>query len=94
MGQELAPTGKDQPQTLGKSDPKNPGSNPGGGTGKGMPALPLDDTITKQVWGHLPERLRQQMSQYYKEQFMPKYSDMLRQYYASLAEREKAQRKP
>lgn len=88
------PTGKEQPQTPGKNDPKNPGTNPGGGAGKGMPALPLDDTITKQVWGHLPERLRQQMSQYYKEQFMPKYSDMLRQYYASLAEREKAQKKP
>jgi hypothetical protein len=91
-GQE--PAGKDQPQTLGKNDPKNAGNNPGMGAGKGAPALPLDDTITKQVWGHLPERLRQQMSQYYKEQFMPKYSDMLRQYYASLAEREKAQKKP
>jgi hypothetical protein len=93
-GKEPAPTGKDQPQPLGKNDPKNAGSTPGGGAGKSMPALPLDDAITKQVWGHLPERLRQQMSQYYKEQFMPKYSDMLRQYYASLAEREKAQKKP
>ena len=47
----------------------------------------------KQVWGHLPEKLRQQMSQYYKEQFMPKYGDLLRQYYSSLAEREKAKKK-
>jgi len=94
MGKEPAPMGKDQPQTLGRNDSKDPGNTPGGGGVKGMPALPLDDTITKQVWGHLPERLRQQMSQYYKEQFMPKYSDMLRQYYASLAEREKAHKKP
>ncbi|HET6575846.1 MAG TPA: hypothetical protein VFG68_19750 [Fimbriiglobus sp.] len=93
MGKEPTPTGKGQPQPLGPGDLKNAGGNPGGGARKGVPALPLDETITKQVWGHLPERLRQQMSQYYKEQFMPKYSDMLRRYYASLAEREKAQKK-
>jgi len=88
----------------GGKPPMPPGGQPGDGGGptgpggmgsaKGTPALPLDDAISKQVWGHLPERLRQQMSQYYKEQFMPKYSDMLRQYYSSLAEREKAPRKP
>lgn len=94
MGKEPTPMGQGQPQQLGRTDPKNAGGNPGGGGTKGARALPLDDTITKHVWGHLPERLRQQMSQYYKEQFMPKYSDMLRQYYASLAEREKAQKKP
>ena len=94
MGKEPTPMAQGQPQQLGQTDPKNAGDTPGGGGTKGARALPLDDTITKQVWGHLPERLRQQMSQYYKEQFMPKYSDMLRQYYASLAEREKAQKKP
>lgn len=62
----------------------------GGVGGKSTPALPLDDAITKQVWGHLPEGLRQRMNQYYREQFMPKYSDLLREYYSSLAEKEKA----
>ena len=94
MGKEPTPMAQSQPQQLGQTDPKAAGGTPGGGGTKGARALPLDDTITKHVWGHLPERLRQQMSQYYKEQFMPKYSDMLRQYYASLAEREKAQKKP
>lgn len=79
-----------QPMGVQGGQPMNP---MGGGGARALPAMPLDDAITKQVWGHLPERLRQQMSQYYKEQFMPKYADMLRQYYTSLAEREKAPKK-
>ena len=58
------------------------------GNKPGMPAartLPLDDDVVKEVWGHLPDKLRQQVTQYYKEQFMPKYSDLLKQYYSSLA---------
>jgi hypothetical protein len=49
------------------------------------PSLPIDDAVVKEVWGHLPDKLRQQVSQYYKEQFMPKYSELLKQYYSSLA---------
>jgi len=43
----------------------------------------------KDVWGHLPERLRQEMDLYYREQFMPRYQELLRQYYSSLAERKR-----
>jgi hypothetical protein len=43
--------------------------------------------VYKDTWGHLPETLRQEMDLYYREQFMPRYSDLLKQYYASLAER-------
>ncbi len=75
-------------------DPPGPtGAQPGGdkpGGPNAKPGVPFDDAVTKQVWGHLPERLRQEVNQYYKEQFMPKYGDLLRQYYADLAEREKA----
>ena len=62
------------------------------GTGGTKPAgkmavrsLPLEDEVVKEVWGHLPDKLRQQVTQYYKEQFMPRYSDLLKQYYSSLA---------
>lgn len=41
------------------------------------------------VWGQLPDRLRQEMDLYYREQFMPRYSDLLRQYYSSIAEQKK-----
>jgi hypothetical protein len=52
---------------------------------KPKPSVPLDDDVVKEVWGHLPDKLRQQVTQYYKEQFMPRYSDLLKQYYSSLA---------
>lgn len=83
-----------------KPQPKAGGKDPGGGaagteptgTGGGVggkaaarPSLPFDDEVVKEVWGHLPDKLRQQVTQYYKEQFMPKYSDLLRRYYSSLA---------
>lgn len=49
------------------------------------PTVPLDDEVAKEVWGHLPDKVRQQVTQYYKEEFMPRYADLLKQYYASLA---------
>src|SRR5262249_40310843 len=68
-----------------KMDPKDPmggmaGGNPGNPMGppSGKPTLPLDDEVAKEVWGHLPDQLRKQVTQYYKEQFMPKYSDLLK----------------
>ncbi len=76
-----------QPGGTGK-----PGTN-SGDTGKPKggppPTLPNEDPFTKQVWGHLPEKLRQQASQYYREQYMPKYQEMLKQYYSNLAERDR-----
>lgn len=62
-------------------------ANAGVPTGKAVPkpALPIDDSVVKEVWGHLPDKLRQQVTQYYKEEFMPKYSDLLKRYYSSLA---------
>jgi hypothetical protein len=43
----------------------------------------------KDVWGHLPEKMRQEMDSYFKERFMPRYSDLLKQYYSTIAERNK-----
>lgn len=51
------------------------------------PSLPVDDDVAKDVWGHLPDKLRQQVTQYYKEEFMPRYADLLKQYYSSLSEK-------
>lgn len=63
------------------------GPNAGNPTGTvaAKPTVPLDDEVVKDVWGHLPDKLRQQVSQYYKEEFMPRYSELLKQYYSSLA---------
>jgi hypothetical protein len=41
----------------------------------------------KDIWGHLPETMRLEMDAYARQQFMPKYSDLLREYYKTIAER-------
>ncbi len=86
------PTGKAPSTSVAKGDPKTPPNAGGaidGKTDRPPPPLsaplPLADEVAKEVWGHLPEGLRQQMSQYYREEFMPRYAGLLRQYYSSLA---------
>jgi len=50
-------------------------------------ATPRIPDVYKEVWGHLPEKMRQEMDLYFRDRFMPRYSELLRQYYSSLAER-------
>lgn len=98
----MQPGGMKEPMPMGmNTGMKDPMMQPGGmkeaGTNSGTnktgnqtaPILPNEDPFTKQVWGHLPEKLRQQASQYYREQYMPKYQEMLKQYYSNLAERDR-----
>jgi hypothetical protein len=42
--------------------------------------------LVKQVWGHLPERIRQRMPNTADEEFLPKYSDLIEDYFQRLAE--------
>jgi hypothetical protein len=44
----------------------------------------------RDVWGHLPDALRQEVDQYYRERFMPRYQELIRQYYSRLAEADRA----
>jgi hypothetical protein len=80
----------------GNWEPKDAGSRPAGDSGgdrfgKASPKRQNDKLadLYKDVWGHLPDRLRQEMDLYYREKFMPRYSELLRQYYAALAEQRK-----
>lgn len=45
------------------------------------------EQLIKDVWGHLPPALRQELSNAYKENYLPKYDDQVRKYYESLAEK-------
>lgn len=55
-----------------------------------------DQTVTQQnvlskefqekIWGHLPDRLRDQMRNIEVEKFLPKYEQLIRAYYRRLAE--------
>jgi hypothetical protein len=93
VDQKKEPQGSTQPDP--KSSPQGgessgkPGQRGSGDGGKqSNPNLPLDDPFTRRVWGHLPEKLRQQAMQSYREQFMPRYSEMLKQYYSTLNEKQ------
>jgi hypothetical protein len=77
-------TAKKDPNPMGTGKGPNGG---GGGTFTPMgPSLPLADDVVKEVWGNLPHREREQLTQYYREQFMPRYSELIKNYFSSLAE--------
>lgn len=42
--------------------------------------------LTKDVWGHLPPNLRQQLLNVYSEKHLPQYEELIRAYYEALAE--------
>jgi hypothetical protein len=61
----------------------------GGGGAVGASRTDKKNTIAdlfRDVWGHLPETKRQEMDAYSRERFMPKYDELLRQYYRTLSE--------
>jgi hypothetical protein len=41
----------------------------------------------KDVWGYLPDKVRQQAMQYYKQELTPRYAKLLERYYSSLSEK-------
>jgi hypothetical protein len=67
------------------------GANPQGGNAPAGEMSKIAD-LYKDIWGHLPEMLRQEMNQYAREQFMPKYNELLKQYYATIAEKGRSKR--
>ena len=91
MGGNEPMSGKPDPKD-GKNGPGDKKENSSGDQfGKTSPKRQNDKLadLYKDVWGHLPDRLRQEMDLYYREKFMPRYSELLRQYYATLAEQRK-----
>jgi hypothetical protein len=64
----------------------NAGNNPGnGGRNQNNPPDPNKDDKTD-VWGHLPEALRQSMDSYFQaKDFMAKHKDHISKYYSSIA---------
>jgi hypothetical protein len=91
-GQQQQGDGQDQQQANGQN---NQGGAQGGRNGKnggGMGGTSTTEEnnladVYKDVWGHLPEALRNEMSAYSREEFMAKYKDVLKQYYATIAEK-------
>lgn len=48
--------------------------------------------LSKDVWGHLPPALRDKLLNVYSDKYLPKYEDLVRRYYESLAERNRKRR--
>jgi hypothetical protein len=57
----------------------------------GQAKLADREALIKQLWGHLPERSREQMLQSFSGEFLPKYELELEKYYRRLAEEEARQ---
>ncbi len=97
---EQSPASRNTPPTSNQPNDKgpkpgdtegNPGGNPDKGGGATMPSQATGkpdkmSDVYRDVWGHLPESLRQEVDHYYRDRFMPKYQELLRQYYTKLAE--------
>ena len=71
------------------------GEQAGQGSGGESSEPPSDRTGDKdatgggaldRAWGHLPERVRQQLQSAAIERFLPKYEDLIEQFYQRLAE--------
>jgi hypothetical protein len=73
-------------QAATRQDQFQPSENRGGTRESGDNMGKIAD-LYKDVWGHLPEALRQEMDQYAREKFMAKYGDLLKQYYTTIAEK-------
>ncbi len=85
-----ASAGQQQNQSRGQQ--RSSSTPAGGGNSRGGMSKIAD--LYKDIWGHLPETMRQEMDEYAREQFMPKYSDLLKQYYATIAEKGRKKHDP
>jgi len=66
-------------ESVERPDSKTPGSE----------QLARLEQMLKQVWGHLPPKIRDQMQSGGIEEFLPKYERLIEEYYSRLAEEER-----
>jgi hypothetical protein len=55
------------------------------GNKEAVETVEVKDTI-RRFWGHLPDKLREQLQSSLSEQFLPKYERLIEDYYRALAE--------
>jgi hypothetical protein len=85
-GVSNAPSGEPGTATGGTQSGAALESKPGaGGTPGGVPVLERRRNLATAVWGHLPDREREQMLQAYDAEYLPDYADLVEQYYETLA---------
>jgi hypothetical protein len=101
QGGQCSPNSNPEPQASQRSSAKPSNSSRTASTSK-APARdssdPLNRTnsepvdknevneLVKQLWGHLPQRSREQVLQSFSDEFLPKYEQEIEQYYRRLSE--------
>jgi len=109
-GKQKPPPGQNDPQgTGGKSDRQKKDGTPGSqrNDGKSPDSEERADQarkaaaeqarrqeLIKDVWGHLPPHLREAMQNSFSEKYLPKYDELVKKYYESLAEKNRNRNRP
>jgi hypothetical protein len=84
-----------QPKPSSQQNRKQPGdSGAGARVGETISAeLLRQRRMLEEVWGHLPPDVRERMQNVMSEKYLPKYDEMIRRYFKSLAQDEKSRRR-
>jgi hypothetical protein len=54
--------------------------------------MKANERLVRAIWGHLPEKLREEMQQAFKEADLPKYRPLIDQYFKAIAEQKDSRR--
>jgi hypothetical protein len=73
--------GRDPTPAIASPNKFGPGATP-----TQQPSREEWGNLVKALWGELPEREREQMAQFFDEEFLPKYELLIEQYFRRLAE--------
>jgi hypothetical protein len=108
-GQKLPPDQSEPEKSGSKRDRQEPGRSPASqrNEGKSRDSEERSDAarraaaeqtrrleLIKDVWGHLPPHLREAMQSSFSEKYLPKYDELVKKYYESLAEKNRTRNRP
>jgi hypothetical protein len=54
--------------------------------------MKANERLVRAIWGHLPDKLREEMQQAFKEADLPKYRPLIDQYFKAIAEQKDSRR--
>ncbi|MEO1496672.1 MAG: hypothetical protein AAFV43_05935 [Planctomycetota bacterium] len=75
-----------QPKPGGRQAAMQSSGTPQGGESRDPTPSPLGADAMKAAWGHLPQRVREQVLQSTPDEFLPEYREAIEAYYRRLAE--------
>ncbi|NUQ61694.1 MAG: hypothetical protein HUU20_04345 [Pirellulales bacterium] len=78
--------GRDPTPAIANQNKYGPGAAP-----SQQPSREQWGNLVKALWGELPDRQREQMAQFFDEEFLPKYELLIEQYFRRLAEEQRKQ---